>query len=433
MLFELRVTERNSERVPYSPTASRASGQPHINRIFEVMRFCLVFLVCCFGLIGCKSSQVEQRVAYRGKLEDFSGVQMMNMRQEQGWWIITARINGVGGEFLFDTGAMTAVTQEFATKANLNAIDTRDVQTPSGTRQIRYTQLERLQIGQLEYTGLDALILDTDESGLTCLWLEVDGIFGINAIQHTMWFMDYHFEDAKNVLGAKSYDLRREMQDSNRELPIYFDKKNRLMTRLTIEGQEQELMFDTGSNGGIQIRSLGREHSLPTLKGYGVVQRDVTGITIDTVLISKSENVQPPTGEMKKMPLLLVQNESMQPTLGTGFFDRTLWFLDIQGGYFSFFETKFGLDLALGASIDCDDESCYISFIVEGSAAHDAGLGIGDRILTLNGVSINPPSEARACELRQAISEKRIPSVTMDVMRGSDRRSLTIQKRPLFN
>lgn len=356
----------------------------------------------------------------------------MNFRQEQGWWIITAQVNGVSGQFLFDTGAMTAVTQDFAKKAGVKAENTRSVQTPSGERLLEYGQIDRLKIGQLDYKGLDALILDTESSGLTCLWLEVDGIFGINAIQHTMWIMDYHFVDKKNILAAKSYDLRMEQEPNRRQLPIFFDSKNRLTTQLKIEGSNQDLMFDTGSNGGIQMQSLAAETQLKTLKGYGVVQRDVTGITIDTVLISLSDDVQPPQGVAKKMPYLLIQNENMTPALGTGFLDRTLWQLDIRGGIFSFYETRMGLDPTLGASIDCDTESCYISFIVEGGPAHEAGLGIGDRVLTLNGQSINPPSEIRACELRQAISEKRIPTVTMDVIRGTDRRSLTIVKRSLF-
>lgn len=80
-------------------------------------------------------------------------------RNRAGHYVVTGAINGVEAEFLLDTGATDVViSQDLAERAGLSAGARQLAQTANGRIEVRATQVNRLELGGIELSEVQASI-----------------------------------------------------------------------------------------------------------------------------------------------------------------------------------------------------------------------------------------------------------------------------------
>jgi len=90
-----------------------------------------------------------------------------------------------------DTGSPTLVSKELAESLNLKVIDSaKAADVYNNKQQNKYTRLETVTIGTIDFIGTTALINDFKS---VPIWssLNVDGFIGSNVMQHAIWDIDF--------------------------------------------------------------------------------------------------------------------------------------------------------------------------------------------------------------------------------------------------
>jgi len=110
------------------------------------------------------------------------------LERGQGAWIVDATINGrVRGRFLLDSGATwCSVSSETAARLRLAQTGRRiDIDTAGGTIRLPFIRLESVGVGDHKARDLQATVHDLPgELG------ELDGIIGLNFLDHFTWAID---------------------------------------------------------------------------------------------------------------------------------------------------------------------------------------------------------------------------------------------------
>jgi hypothetical protein len=111
-----------------------------------------------------------------------------------GLHIVPVTINGSTYQFLFDTGAPTAISKPLQKKLQYKVIDRGDMYDSDKNRlKVSYVLVDSLDIGDVTFSNVKAFVADfTDNPILECL--NLDGIIGSNMMQISNWKIDYQNE-----------------------------------------------------------------------------------------------------------------------------------------------------------------------------------------------------------------------------------------------
>ncbi|CAL65841.1 retropepsin-like aspartic protease [Christiangramia forsetii] len=110
---------------------------------------------------------------------------------KNGFIIVPVEIENKNYNFLLDTGSPTLVSKELAKSLNLKAIDSAKAGDVYNDKlQNKYTRLEKVKIGTIDFTGTTALINDFNS---VSVWssLNIHGFIGANLMQHAIWDIDF--------------------------------------------------------------------------------------------------------------------------------------------------------------------------------------------------------------------------------------------------
>ncbi|TQI71281.1 aspartyl protease [Gramella sp. Hel_I_59] len=110
---------------------------------------------------------------------------------KNGFIIIPVEIENKNYDFLLDTGSPNLVSNELAESLNLKAIDSAKAGDVYNKKvQNKYTRLENVKIGNIDFTGTTALINNFND---VSVWssLNIDGFIGANLMQHAIWDIDF--------------------------------------------------------------------------------------------------------------------------------------------------------------------------------------------------------------------------------------------------
>ncbi|WP_034924991.1 retropepsin-like aspartic protease [Gillisia sp. CAL575] len=110
---------------------------------------------------------------------------------KNGWIIIPVELKNKKYKFILDTGSPTLLSKELAESLKMTVIDSvnaYDIYNKS--KQNRYTRIETIKIGSIDFVGITALVNDFNA---TPIWssLNVDGFIGSNLMQHAIWDIDF--------------------------------------------------------------------------------------------------------------------------------------------------------------------------------------------------------------------------------------------------
>ena len=151
----------------------------------------VIYLLTLILLNSCSISKAAKYLK-EGKTDQENFKVTFPFETRNGWIIVPVEIENKNYKFILDTGTPTLVSKELAESLNMKAIDSVNASDVYNKAQKnKYTRIENIKIGTLDFVGTTALINDFNA---TPIWssLNVDGFIGSNLMQHAVWDIDFN-------------------------------------------------------------------------------------------------------------------------------------------------------------------------------------------------------------------------------------------------
>jgi len=319
---------------------------------------------------------------------------------------ITAQIDGINYNFLFDTGAVTILSTKLQEKLQLKEAIRNTLVDASGKEQTeKFYTLPVLKLGAVNFSNIGAAAMDLSKmSEQFCT--PIDGIIGANLMRSCYWKIDYKnkvliFSDKKIKPAGKAY-----------ELPFEENFSGTPLVKLFFGNYNFQTLFDTGNNQSFNFPdSLYFKSSASKNK---VVQRG-SGNTEFTLYGNKNivnhaailDSITIGTRLFKRQVVRV--SPSPLPLLGNKFlmqFDEVIidWkkhLIHLPSEYHPEEPLKtLGFDPLLA------DGKVVVSYIWDESEAQKQGLQLGDTIIAIDGQSIDSITPEQWCVLREVVRNK---------------------------
>ncbi len=149
-----------------------------------------IYFITLILINSCSVSKAKKYLK-EGKTEQENYKVTFPFELEKGWIIVPVEIKNKTYRFLLDTGSPTLVSPELAESLNMTVIDSVNASDVYNTaQQNKYTRLESIKVGTIDFVGTTALINDFNA---TPIWssLNIDGFIGANLMQHAVWDIDF--------------------------------------------------------------------------------------------------------------------------------------------------------------------------------------------------------------------------------------------------
>lgn len=199
--------------------------------------------------------------------------------------IVRAEINGQTGNFLFDTGAPTCLTSQFAQKTGVKPQQSGLFEDSNGqTSESDVAIIPQLTLGSVHFTHVECAVW---KAGNMIEQFGVDGVVGYTLFADKVVCINSR---KKEISIASSLDVFPESIHSS--TPIDMRRNNEMLPIFTIEldnGVEEEVMFDSGSYSALDLAENRAKdivcakgaHLLNT--GYGATSVGAAGMAQNTL------------------------------------------------------------------------------------------------------------------------------------------------------
>ncbi|MBO2545626.1 aspartyl protease family protein [Salegentibacter sp. BDJ18] len=208
-----------------------------------------IYLITLILIYSCSGSKAAKYFK-EGKTEQENYKVTFPFELKKGWIIVPVEIENKTYRFLLDTGTPTLVSKELAESLNMKVIDSvnaSDVYNKS--QQNKYTRIETIQIGEIDFVGTTALINDFNA---TPIWssLNIDGFIGSNLMQHAIWDIDFNKQQITITDNESKVSLPEEIIENK----LFIGVAGLPSIAAKINGKKVwNFAVDTGYNGGIVI------------------------------------------------------------------------------------------------------------------------------------------------------------------------------------
>ena len=149
-----------------------------------------IYFITLILISSCSTSKAAKYFK-EGKTDQEDYKVTFSFEMKNGWIIVPVEIKNKEYKFILDTGTPTLVSKELAESLKMEIIDSvnaSDVYNKSKPN--RYTKIETIKIGALDFIGTSALINDFNATPIYSS-LNVDGFIGSNLMQHAIWDIDF--------------------------------------------------------------------------------------------------------------------------------------------------------------------------------------------------------------------------------------------------
>ena len=162
--------------------------------------------------------------------------------------IVPLKIGGAERRFIFDTGAITMISQSLYRKMDYPVIGKGsfyDIHQNVDTA--RVVSIPRLQFGEVVFRDVPAIVYDLNRIPWSCF--QVDGIIGSNMMRHSAVQIDL----GKKRLTISDNPDNLDIREAGRA-KMKLDKQSSPHIRLKFsENQEDYVLFDSGSDGFVNL------------------------------------------------------------------------------------------------------------------------------------------------------------------------------------
>ncbi|RZJ64507.1 MAG: hypothetical protein EOO50_15395 [Flavobacterium sp.] len=336
--------------------------------------------------------------------------------------LIPVEINGKTYTFLFDTGAITVLSDDIVKQMGLQPVTSnRFIDSAGNTTDENFYMVPEIKLGSVAFknVGVGSFDLDTF-SRLLCR--PIDGIFGSNIMRVCNWEIDYE----KPSLRFSSDKIA--LPDAN-SVPFTQNFSGSPDVIITTGGFNFRTSVDTGNNGSLDIpNSLfekSRLKNVPRIaksrgKGFysllGNAEQDehtvmADSVYIGNVLLQRRIRVSP-------SPMYLLGNDFLSP------FGRFV--INYRKGELLLPKRQKELppENTFGFTPLRENTKTVVGVIWENSDAQKSGLELDDEIISLDGTVLSGLSDMDWCEFRQNLIKNEKLKV---VVRKPDGREISVE------
>jgi len=372
--------------------------------------FFIILLFLTFNVFG-QTETDKAKIANRDKFlfgvttDSKNFVETVPFTQVNNLIFITAQVDGVNYNFLFDTGAVTILSTKLQEKLQLKEAMRNTLIDASGKEQAeKFYTLDKLKLGAITFNTIGTASMDLAKmSEQFCT--PMDGIVGANLMRSCYWKIDYKnkvlvFSDKKIKPVGKAY-----------ELPFEENFSGTPLVKLFFGNYNFQALFDTGNNQSFnfpdslyfksnssknKILKRGSGNTEFTLYGNKSIVHHAAildSITIGTRLFQKQ------VVRVSPSPLPLLGNKFLMQ-FNEVIIDWKKHFIYLPSEYHPEEPLKtFGFDPLLA------DGMVVVSYIWDGSEAQKQGLQLDDKIIAIDGQPIDSITPEQWCVLRGKVKD----------------------------
>ncbi|MGB6037479.1 MAG: aspartyl protease family protein [Cryomorphaceae bacterium] len=396
--------------------------------IFKLAFFALVLII----LSGCQAMKVH-RLMRSGEAQQKSFYASVPFEFRAGVPILEAEVNGIKGQFLFDTGAPNVISQEFAERLKLKTKAKGGVRDSGGNYQSRqvYLEIDSIKIGGVSFKKTGAVVQDLQSSDIfKCL--DFDGIVGANLMRQAYWKINY----TEETISFSSDLADLELDSTYRSMhfsPLFTGTP---VVSLDLNGISlTRILFDTGSNKGFSLplrylRQMEDSATVETTWEFGSTSYGVGGKSqADTIFHALIDTLN---FCGYSLPHTAVAFDENAYTIGNEFLSHYHVILDWESNKiylqedspYDYSELK-----TLGFGVDLTEGQIKVGSIFAGSQAAEK-LKADDQILRIDEYNFDPAPEGLICQLtnNRDLQFTERDSIDITVKRGEEVLSFKLEQ-----
>ena len=398
-----------------------------------ILSFLFLFFSC--GLHTEKKSFINKNLL-SVKLSNKSFTDNIFFTENNDLIFIPVEISGKTYNFMFDTGALTTISESLNNELKLDKIKSKfnfGISDGIGEdREKSLYKLEKLKIGTQTFTNIGVIVQDLSNLRNRCV--KIDGILGANILRSCYWKIDYinkkiSFSDEKSFLEINNPNIRISFKENDSGSPII---------NMVFGEYSFNALWDTGFNSGIQIpdslffksykqkitpKIHGTSLSIATIFQKGINKINRYNIVADSLYLD----------DFLLKEQLLTVGPLKSPLIGNKFIKQAdEVFLDwnthqialknkpnlINQETFGFLPFKL-------------QDSVVIVSIWDDSQAKKNGLNVGDTILAINNQNVNKINKETWCDYFNEIQSQN--EMKIEVKSNNSKKSYTFKKYNFFN
>lgn len=401
------------------------------------MKHHFLAVLCCIGLSVSAQSKEEikrstenrDKYLFAVKTEPKKFNETIPAEYVTDELLVPVTINGKTYTFLFDTGAITILSQELVKEMGLQAVTSNKfVDSAGNTTEEKFYTVPEIQFGSTKFQNVGVGSFDLSKfSQLLCR--PIDGIFGSNMMRVCNWEIDYE----KPQIRLSSDKISIPNADS---VPFSQNFSGTPRVRIETSGINFLADVDTGNNGSLDIPNeyftksrMPKTARIATSFGRGfysllgnATQEERTvlpdSVYIGKVLLQRRIRVSP-------SPMVLIGNDFFSP-MGK-------FAINYKKGELLLPKTINAQkpESSFGFTPLRENGKTIVGVIWKGSTAEKSGIELNDEIVSIDGKILLEVNDSEWCELRQKLIEKESISV---VIRKSDGKTIEVvlEKFELF-
>lgn len=331
---------------------------------------------------------------------------------------INAALNGEAGEFIFDTGSPTILSREFADRLGLETLGENTGTDAHGNQvTMQFVRLETLALAGVVFHDVPVLVFDFDglDNG-SCLI--GDGVIGSEIFAGLAWQIDTEAGEIRIAADAIAFadgpaEAATRLSD--------FGYPHAPVIQYAIGEVSDNALFDTGSAAALALfepvaSAAMRAGLIPAdsiRTGFGS-EGESAGGRGDAVALRRSL-LNGLVLDGTRLDGLSAQSRAQPPTLlGAGMLNRFVVTLDYPGERFLLHrrEQAASPSAFAGFGLSVVGEQVEVTQLYEGSAAAQAGLALGDRVLAVDNASLSVSPDNRCAQVRYLAGEFDAASAT---------------------
>jgi hypothetical protein len=343
--------------------------------------------------------------------------------------VLPVTVGGITYQYVFDTGGYNDITDAIQEKNNFPVLTMQTVGSANRLKaKVNIVKVDSIKLGGLAIKDLAMLQMNFDKTpSMQC---GVDGgLIGASIIKQFVWQINFV---TKTIILTD--DIAKLSLDRAVKIPVTFNNRLMPFINVTLNGQEEKMMFDLGSSTLISLtKKTGGRYSKDKLVidikggategGNGTVQQAIHIIRADSLSIGNMELHNRP------MVYTALSNENL---IGNPIIKEAIITLNFKANelYLTPFEKMSDGWQSFGFTAAFKDGTLRIATLYSGLAAEKAGLQIGDEIVAVNGEKINCNNDCDCRLLIQQITEKQ--SILLEIRGTKGNKEISLEKQTVF-
>lgn len=344
--------------------------------------------------------------------------------KKAGLILLKVQINGKEYWFVFDTGASTClISKEIAEQSKIiTSISYKDA---NGSENKADIVLQNFEIGSIKFNDVATILGDLKFiSELSCL--KIDGIIGANLINLCNWQI--------NPESQRIYFSKRPFPDeigNSSKVKLEYTPNGLPLLKLQYDNIPFYALVDLGYVGYLDLnkdilKKSKRLKKVKTFKGSGIHSISANSVKESSIVHAIIDTL---SGENFKALYVPTNFDDVKPLIGASFFRRYIFSLNtsnneallspLEHDYqsYQFFPIKLGLNKS---------NELIINFIWETEQLKQAGIKVGQRVISIDNKIFSNLSSSELCDLKDYINAADKINITIQV--GGETKTIEIFK-----